>query len=194
MSLLRTLPALSGTRPASGSLSSDHLGPRALRSERVIVSRSSTPIRPDPPGSVAPPDFPRSLVIQEALPDDLVWAAAESFPALGQHSFHPCRHLYAGGRNRSISPMSPCSHSLPQFLTESAPSSSRPRLLSGLRFDASNSDRSRYGPRGCSPSWTDPTWRDIALRPPRTFARAFSQKGHPACESSIATRHPGRTP
>jgi hypothetical protein len=45
-------------------------------------------------------------------PDDPVWAAAETFPALGQHSFHTCRHLYAGRRSRSISPMSPCSHRL----------------------------------------------------------------------------------
>lgn len=73
-------------------------------------------MRPDPPVSTTPPDFPRSLVIQEAMPDDLVWAVADTFPALGQHSFHPCRHLYAGGRSRSISPMSPCSHGLTSIL------------------------------------------------------------------------------
>src|SRR5437667_2628167 len=48
-----------------------------------------------------------------------------------------------------------------------------------------------YGPRGCSPSWTDPTWRDIALRLPRTFYPSFPAEGHPPRESDIATRRPG---
>jgi hypothetical protein len=70
---------------------------------RGCIVPSIHAMRPDPPVSTAPPDFPRTLVIQEALPDDLVWAAADTFPALGQHSFHACHHLYAGRRNRSIS-------------------------------------------------------------------------------------------
>jgi hypothetical protein len=49
------------------ALSSNHLGPRALCSERVIVSPSSPLLRPDPPVSPAPPDFPSSLVIQAAF-------------------------------------------------------------------------------------------------------------------------------
>jgi hypothetical protein len=121
-------------RPASGSLSSDHLGPRALRSERVVMSLPSSLIRPDPSVSTTPPDFPRTLVIQEASPDDLVWAAAETFPALGQYSIHACHHLYAGRRSRSISPMSPCPHRLPHQTNESAPPLSRPRLPSGGAF------------------------------------------------------------
>ena len=100
-----------------------------LRKGYVVPSLHA--IRPDPPVSTAPPDFPRTLVIQEALPDDLVWAASETFPALGQCSFHTCRHLYAGRRSRSISPMSPCSRRLPHQTSESAPPQSRPRLLSG---------------------------------------------------------------
>jgi hypothetical protein len=100
-----------------------------LRKGYVVPSLHA--IRPDPPVSTAPPDFPRTLVIQEALPDDLVWAAIETFPALGQCSFHTCRHLYAGRRSRSISPMSPCSRRLPHQTSESAPPQSRPRLLSG---------------------------------------------------------------
>lgn len=107
-------------QPAPGHYS-DHLDPRALRFERVIMSLPSSLLRPDPPVSTPPPDFPRTLVIQEAVPDDLVWAAAETFPALGQPSFYACHHLYAGRRNRSISPMSPCSHGLPHCLNESAP-------------------------------------------------------------------------
>jgi len=52
MSLLRTPPALIRYRPASGSLSSDHLGPRALCSGRVMLSLPSTlsgPIRQSRP-------------------------------------------------------------------------------------------------------------------------------------------------
>ena len=59
MSFLRITAGII-SQPASGSLSSDHLGPRALRSERVIVSRSSPLLRPDPPVSPAPPDFTSS--------------------------------------------------------------------------------------------------------------------------------------
>jgi hypothetical protein len=125
-------------------------------------------------------------------PDNLVWAAAETFPALGQHSFHACRHLYAGRRSRSISPMSPCSHRLPQQNSESAPPTSRHRLRSGpisRRCPCSLC----YGPRGCSPSWTDPTWRFPSGRRGLP-TRAFPREGHPPRESGIATRHPGRTP
>jgi hypothetical protein len=64
-------PALSGTRPASGSLSSDHLGPRALRSERFLMPahlRSYGPIRQSRPHPLTSPH----RLIQEALPDDLV--------------------------------------------------------------------------------------------------------------------------
>ena len=172
---------------------SNHLDPRALCSGRVIMSRPSSLVRPDPPVSTTPPDFPRTLVIQEALPDDLVWAVADTFPALGQHSFHTCRHLYAGGRSRSISPMSPCSHGLPQFLNESAPPSSRHRLQSGLRVDASTSVRLMLR-RACLLALLDRSDLETALRPPRTFTRAFPQKGRPPRESGIATRHPGRIP
>ena len=35
-----------------------------------------------------------------SVPDDPVWAAAETFPALPQRSFPPCHHPYAERRNR----------------------------------------------------------------------------------------------
>lgn len=54
------------SQPASGH-SSNHLDPRGLCSERVMLSLSSSLLRPDPPVSPAPPDFPSSLVIQEAF-------------------------------------------------------------------------------------------------------------------------------
>ena len=40
------------------------------------------------------------------LPYDLVWAATETFPALGQCSFHTCHNLYAGRKSRAHFPRS----------------------------------------------------------------------------------------
>jgi acetyl esterase/lipase len=40
-------------------------------------------------------------LIQEAGPDNVVWAANDTFPALGQCSFPTCRHLYARRRIRA---------------------------------------------------------------------------------------------
>jgi hypothetical protein len=128
------------------------------------------------------------------VPDDLVWAANDTFPALGQHSFHACHHLYAGGRGRSITPMSPCPRRLPHQTNESAPPQSRPRLLSAGRFDASLSVRfatARVVARPPGP-----------IRPEETslsgrrglYTRAFPQEDHPPHESGVATRHPGWTP
>src|SRR5262249_23584664 len=37
---------------------------------------------------------------RRSVPDDLVWAAAETFPALQQRFFPPCHHPYAERRTR----------------------------------------------------------------------------------------------
>ncbi len=50
--------------PASGGCH-DHLGPRVLRSWRVLLSLPSSLLRPDPPVSTAPTDFPGTLVIRQ---------------------------------------------------------------------------------------------------------------------------------
>ena len=42
-----------------------------------------------------------------SVPDDLVWAAAETFPALGQRSFLTCHHPYAERRNGDTPDTSP---------------------------------------------------------------------------------------
>ena len=42
-----------------------------------------------------------------SLPDDLVWAAPETFPAFGQHSFPTCHHPYAGRRAGGMCPVFP---------------------------------------------------------------------------------------
>ena len=181
-------------QPASGH-DSNHLDPRALRSGGVLVSPPSSLLRPDPPDSVAPPDFPRSVVIPAALPDDLVWAAAESFPALGQSSVHACHHLYAGRRDRGHIPTQPL-HPGPSSEPNGVGSSIAPDI--GFRRAKVSALRPVfalcYGPRACSPSGTDPTSRARALGPPRTFTRASSRGGRPLRESGSATRHPGRIP
>ena len=97
--------------------------PTASSLRRGYVVPSIHAFRPDLPDSVAPPDFPRTLVIPAAVPDDLVWAAAEFLPALGQRSVHTCHHLYAGKRTRVHITLRLCSHGLPSSLTESAPPS-----------------------------------------------------------------------
>ncbi len=125
-------------------------------------------------------------------PDDLVWAAAETFPALGQRSFYACRHLYAGRRSRSVSPMSPYSPGLPHPYSESAPPTP-PTSASVGEMSRRLQCSLCYGPRVCSPSWTDPTWRLLSGRRGLS-TRAFPREGHPPRESGIATRHPGRTP
>jgi len=166
------------SRPASGHYR-NHLDPRALRSRRVMLSLPSTLLRPDPPVSAAPPDFPRTLVIQEALPDDLVWAAAETFPTLGQHSVHACHHLYAGRRNRSLSPMRPCSYRLPHCLNESAPPT--------IPTSASVGPRSRRLPSVFDLlrparllALLDRSDLETRLRPPRTFYPSFPSGRSPS--------------
>jgi hypothetical protein len=44
---------------------------------------------------------------RRSVPDDLVWAAAEIFPTLGQRSFPPCHHPYAGRRGSDTPISSP---------------------------------------------------------------------------------------
>jgi hypothetical protein len=166
-------------QPASG-YHSNHLDPRALRSGGVMLSPPSSLLRPDPPDSVAPPDFPRSVVIPVAPPDDLVWAAAESFPVLGQSSVPTCHHLCAGRRSRGHIPTQP-PHPEPSSEPNGVSSSNAPDI--GFRRAKVSAlppvFALCYGPRDCSPSWTDPTSRASALGPPRTFTRASSQRGHP---------------
>ena len=93
-----------------------------------------------------------------SLPDNLVWAACETFPALGQCSFLTCRHPYA--ERRSEAPQSPLATlGLPPQNTESAPLLFPDTSFSqGFAHDAAVF-ASCYGPQGCLPSWTGPTWR-----------------------------------
>jgi len=51
--------------------------------------------------------FPTLWLYGGSLPDDLVWAAPETFPAFGQHSFPTCHHPYAGRRAGGMCPVFP---------------------------------------------------------------------------------------
>jgi len=93
-------------QPASGRCD-DHLSPRVLGSGRVLLSphrRSYDPIRQSR-------RLPRTSQVhwlyRRSVPDDLVWAASETFPALGQRSFLTCHHPYAERRNGDTPATSP---------------------------------------------------------------------------------------
>ena len=67
-------------QPASGRCL-DHLGPRVLGSRRVVLSLLSSLLRPDPPVSTTPTDFPGALVLR--------WVCARR-PGLGCPRDLPC--------------------------------------------------------------------------------------------------------
>src|SRR5438093_15424 len=175
MSLLRITAGII-SQPASGSLSSDHLRPGALRSERVIVSRSSPPLRPDPPVSPAPPDF-TSSAYTGGRARQLGLGCERHLPCFGSvflpHVPSPLRREENQG---PIPALRPCSMAFPTKTVSRLLQCSRHRLPSGPFSRRFFRCSLCYGPRGCSPSWTDPTWRDTALRPPRTFTRALPRK------------------
>jgi hypothetical protein len=122
----------------------------------------------------------------------LVWAANDTFPALGQCSFHTCRHLYAGRRVRALPRAATLLHGLPHQNSESAPpmfptSASVGALLSTLLpvfallrparllalLDRSDLERHR-----------SPAAEDFSLP-------ELSRGRSPPRESDIATRRPG---
>lgn len=67
----------------------DHLDPRVLRSERVVLSLSSLLLRPDPRVSTAPPDFP--VVIQRVLARQPGLGCYRDCPCFGYQSVFGCR-------------------------------------------------------------------------------------------------------
>ena len=116
-----------------------------------------------------------------SVPDDLVWAASETFPALDQRSFPPCHHPYAERRNGDTPDTSP----LPEaFRNKTVRQLLQPPNTSscwGLAYDAAVF-ASCYGPQGCLPSWTGPTWS-----PPPAAEDVYTR----ACPRSV-TRTPSR--
>jgi hypothetical protein len=51
-----------------------------------------------------PPISQDHWLYRGSLPDDLIWAVSETFPALGQRSFPTCHPPYAGRRSGCICP------------------------------------------------------------------------------------------
>jgi hypothetical protein len=133
------------------------------------VSRSSLPLRPDPPVSPAPPDF-TSSAYTGGRARQLGLGCERHLPCFGSvllpHVPSPLRRE----ENQGLIPaLRPCSRAFPTKTVSRLLQCSRHRLPSGPFSRRFFRCSLCYGPRGCSPSWTDPTWRDIALRPPRTF-------------------------
>ena len=144
------------TQPrASGATTTAHgsLAPNGLCCP--IPLRYSDPIRQS---RRLPPLSQARWLYRGSLPDNLLWAARETFPALGQYSFRTCRHPYA--ERRSEAPQSLLAAlGLPPQNTESAPLLFPDTSFSqGFAHDAAVF-ASCYGPQSCLPSWTGPTWR-----------------------------------
>jgi hypothetical protein len=112
-----------------------------------------------------------------SLPDDLVWAVGETFPALGQYSFRACRHPYA--ERRCEAPQSPLATlGLPPQNTESAPL--LPLTPAAVRALLTTLQCSLYAtarPVACPPGLVRP---GVELRPPRTFTPELARGQSPA--------------
>ena len=72
--------------PATG-LRHDHHSPRVLGSERVMLSRSSSLLRPDPPVSLTPVAFPGSLVIPRVFARQPALGCQRDLPCFGSVLF-----------------------------------------------------------------------------------------------------------
>ena len=118
------------------------------------------------------------------MPDDLVWAVGETFPALGHYSFFACRHPYAERRNEG--PQAPlASLGLPPQNTESAPlfpltPAAVRALLTTLQCSRDATARKVAGPPGLV--------RPRALSGRRgRLHPSLPEAGHPHPESGITT-------
>ena len=111
-----------------------------------------------------------------SVPDDLVWAAGETFPALGQCSFSACRHPYAE-RRREGPQSALAARGLPPQNTESAPLRaptpvSVGGLLTTLQYSLHATARTVAGPPGRIRPGT-------LFRPPRTFTPELARGWSP---------------
>jgi hypothetical protein len=161
------------------ALPNNHLGPRALCSERVIVSPSSPLIRPDPPVSSAPPDFPSSLVIQAAFARRSGLGCRRDLPCFGSallpHVPSPLR------REESQGPI-PASHPVSIAFLNKALSRllqhSQHRLPSGPSFRRVNPVFALLRPAWLLALLCRSDLR-IAPRPPRTSPPSFPARKSP---------------
>ena len=101
----------------------DHLSPRVLCSRRFLLSPHHCSYDPIRQSRRLPRTSQEPWLYRGSVPDDLVWAASETFPALGQRSCHTCHPPYAGRRSECIFPVLPHPQGLPQRNNGSAPPS-----------------------------------------------------------------------
>jgi hypothetical protein len=130
------------TTSAHGSLASERLCCPSRR-------RYYDPIRQS---RQLPPTSQGHWLYGRSVPDDLVWAASETFPALGQRSFLACHRPYAERRNGET-PAPPRSQGFPQQNSASAPLShptpaSVGDLLTTLQRSRDGTARKVAGPPG----------------------------------------------
>ena len=120
-----------------------------------VPPRYSDPIRQS---RRLPPLSQERWLYRRSLPDNLVWAVSETFPALGQYSFFACHHPYA--ERRCEAPQSSPRYPWPSSTEHGVGSSTSPHTScsEGFANDAAVFALC-YGPQSCLPSWTGPTWR-----------------------------------
>jgi len=141
--------------PASG-LRHDHHSPRVLGSERVVLSHSSSLLRPDPPVSLTPAAFPGSLVILRVFARRPGLGCLRDLPCFGSPLLlcvpPPLRR--EEGRGTPVCPRTP----RPSSTEHGVGSSTSPHTSfgEGLANDAAVF-ASCSGPYSCWPSWTGPT-------------------------------------
>jgi hypothetical protein len=138
-----------------------------------VPPRSSAPIRPS---RRLPPLSQNHWLYRGALPATLLWAANDTFPALGSCSFLTCRHPSAERRSEaSQSPLA--AHGFPPQNMESAPlfpltSAPVRALLTTLQCSLHATARKVAGPPGLL--------RPRALLwPPRTFTSELARGQSP---------------
>ena len=142
------------------------------------MSRSSLPLRPDPPVSPAPPDF-TSSAYTGGRARQLGLGCERHLPCFGSvllpHVPSPLRREETQGL---IPALRPCSMAFPTKTVSRLLQCSRHRLPSGPFSRRFFRCSLCYGPRGCSPSWTDPTWREHRSPAAEDFSltRAFPRK------------------
>jgi hypothetical protein len=166
--------------PASG-LCYDHHDPRVLGSERVVLSRSSSLLRPDPPVSPTPAAFPGFLVIPQVFARRPGLGCLRDFPCFGSPLLlcvpPPLRREEE--RRTPVFPRSP----RPSSTEHGVGSSPSPHTScsEGFAYDAAVFALC-YGPHSCLPSWTGPTWsitpaaEDVYTRAcPRSVTRTPSR-------------------
>lgn len=140
------------------ALCCDHHGPRVLGSERVMLSRSSSLLRPDPPVSPTPAAFPGTLVIPQVFARQPGLGCQRDLPCFGSVLLlcvpSPLRREEV--RGAPVSPRYPWPSSTEHGVGSSI--SPHTSCSEGFANDAAVFALC-YGPQSCLPSWTGPTWR-----------------------------------